>query len=111
MNDIKTDYANIHLQFEYDSPENENIVRCMANLFRTIQGTVPGNRGFGIDGECIAKPPDIAAEMITQDIFEKTEFFMPEVAITDSSYEVTDEKINLYLKIGKEAQDGDDTED
>lgn len=111
MNDIKTDYADIHLRFEYDSPENENILRCMTNLLRTIQGTVPGNRAFGIDGECISKPPEIAAEMIIQDIFEKTELFMQEVAITDSSYEVAEAKIDLYLKIGREEEDGYDTED
>ena len=70
-----------------ETEEYEDIIRCLNNLYRTIAGTMPGDRDFGIS---IAPLDDVGEEMeptYTLEIMEKTPRYEPRVDVSEVKYE------------------------
>lgn len=69
-------------------PENVliEIIQNIKTILTTLQGTVPLDRDFGIDGTLIDKPLTVAKPLIVKDIKEKIEQYEPRAKFVSISW-------------------------
>lgn len=69
-------------------PENVliEIIQNVKTILTTLQGTVPLDRDFGIDGTLIDKPLTVAKPLIVKDIKEKIEQYEPRAKFVSISW-------------------------
>ena len=46
---------NVSIRFNYDTPEKEDILRCLITLYSTREGSQPLDRNFGLNWDFIDK--------------------------------------------------------
>ena len=73
-------------------PENVliEIIQNIKTILTTLQGTVPLDRDFGIDGTLIDKPLTVAKPLIVKDIKEKIEQYEPRAKFVSISWSRND---------------------
>ncbi|MDY3739384.1 MAG: hypothetical protein SO022_02860 [Selenomonadaceae bacterium] len=73
-------------------PENVliEIIQNIKTILTTLQGTVPLDRDFGIDGTLIDKPLTVAKPLIVKDIKEKIEQYEPRAKFVSISWSGND---------------------
>lgn len=52
-------------------------------LFGTPEGTIPGDRSFGLSTDYVDNPLPVAENLLALDIYEKVETYEPRVAVKD----------------------------
>lgn len=73
-------------------------IRC---LLATVEGTIPGDRTFGINQEYIEAPRPIAENLLALDVTEKVERYEPRAIITDITYGTEEDgQLQAFLTIG-----------
>lgn len=72
----------IQIDAAFSDDELADIKRCLALLYATPAGTMPGNRAFGIDRSALGRPPDVARNLLTAEIIKKTALFEPRVSVS-----------------------------
>lgn len=50
-------------------------------LIGSVEGTIPGSRGFGITRDALSQPTPIARNMISMDITKKVDIYIPEIDV------------------------------
>ena len=54
--------VDVEIRFDYDSPEAEDIRRCLNTLYSTREGSQPLDRDFGLDWGFVDKPLPVAQQ-------------------------------------------------
>ncbi|BBF42013.1 hypothetical protein lbkm_0695 [Lachnospiraceae bacterium KM106-2] len=79
-------FNEVTLEYDFDSEEIEDILNCLYTLYTTKEGTVPLMRDFGLSTECVDMPIDVAQNLYSLDVIEKTEKFEPRVQVEDVDF-------------------------
>ena len=61
----------------------ERIDEELKALILSPEGTIPGNRNFGLAGEFLSRPPNEAVNILAMELEEKVEAFIPEITIAN----------------------------
>lgn len=70
-------------------------------LCSTIAGTVPLDREFGIDATCLSQSAEVAEALLSVEIMEKVEKYIPELVVNSVDFEyTTDGKLTPIISIG-----------
>lgn len=70
-------------------------------LCSTIAGTVPLDREFGIDATCLSQSAEVAEVLLSVEIMEKVEKYIPELVVNSVDFEyTTDGKLTPIISIG-----------
>ena len=74
--------------------KREKIIQGIKTLVSTPIGSVPLDRGFGIDFSFIDKPADIAKQLFTSQFYDKLNKYFPEIKI--ESIEFIEKEQSIY---------------
>ena len=80
-------------------------------LIVSLEGTLPGSRGFGLSGNAADMPPEEARNMFLSELDEKVEQFIPGISIADVEFGMGDsgvEALRIYVEQDDEEEEGDD---
>ncbi len=92
---------------DYQDSGRDRIRKKINNLLRTIEGTYPMNRSYGIRSDILDAPLPVAKVMLAEDIYAKSEQYIREIVVTDVRFR-TDGNDILYPVIYAEfAEDGE----
>ena len=70
-------------------------------LCSTIAGTIPLDRDFGIDSACLSKPPDVATALLSVEIMEKVEKYIPQLIVNSVEFSSSDDgTLTPIIKVG-----------
>lgn len=86
----------------------------ISTLCSTIAGTIPLDRDFGIDSACLSKPPDVATALLSVEIMEKVEKYIPQLIVNSVEFSsVDDGTLTPIIKVGynEDYAAEEDTED
>lgn len=67
--------------------EQDNVERNVRTLFDTREGTMPGNRDFGLNWDCLDSLPEVAESLFFAEVIEKIERYEPRVMVESITYE------------------------
>ncbi len=77
---------NVEIQFDYDGPEREDILRCLNTLYSTREGSQPLDRNFGLNWEFIDKPLPVAQQEYSFEVIKKTREYEARVQVQEVKY-------------------------
>lgn len=83
-------------------------------LCSTIAGTVPLDREFGIDAACLSQSAEVAEALLSVEIMEKVEKYIPKLVVNSVDFEyTTDGKLTPIISVGynDEVEDEEAEED
>lgn len=70
-------------------------------LCSTIAGTVPLDREFGIDATCLSQSAEVAEALLSVEIMEKVEKYIPELVVNSVDFEYTTSgKLTPIISVG-----------
>lgn len=94
---------NIKVDFTTDSSIDTEILISIQTLCSTYEGTIPLDRRVGLDSSVISESIDISKEIITADIFDKVEKYIPEVEVIEVSFKDGEDisMLNVLIKLGR----------
>lgn len=94
---------NIKVDFTIDSSIDTELLISIQTLCSTYEGTIPLDRRVGLDSSVISESIDIAKEIITADIFDKVEKYIPEVEVIEVSFKEGEDisMLNVLIKLGR----------
>lgn len=92
---------NIKVDFTIDSSIDTELLMSIQTLCSTYAGTIPLDRRVGLDSSVISESIDISKEIITADIFDKVEKYIPEVEVIEVSFKEGEDisMINVLIKL------------
>ena len=67
--------------------EYENILHCLSVLYGTLEGTIPGDRDFGLSVNGLDDISEDMESIYTLEIMEKTDRYEPRVSVSEVAYE------------------------
>ncbi|RDY26745.1 hypothetical protein [Lachnotalea glycerini] len=80
------DTSSFDLNFNYQSPEIEDIKRCLVTLYSTKAGQQPLDREFGLACDFISAPIDVCKNLYALEVIEKTERYEKRAQVADVTY-------------------------
>ena len=94
---------NIKVDFTTDSSIDTELLMSIQTLCSTYEGTIPLDRRVGLDSSVISESIDISKEVITADIFDKVEKYIPEVEVIEVSFKEGEDisMLNVLIKLGR----------
>ena len=94
---------NIKVDFTIDSSIDTELLISIQTLGSTYEGTIPLDRRVGLDPSVISESIDISKEIITADIFDKVEKYIPEVEVIEVSFKEGEDisMLNVLIKLGR----------
>ena len=94
---------NIKVDFTTDSSIDTELLMSIQTLCSTYEGTIPLDRRIGLDSSVISESIDISKEIITADIFDKVEKYIPEVEVIEVSFKEGEDisMLNVLIKLGR----------
>lgn len=94
---------NIKVDFTIDSRIDSELLISIQTLCSTYEGTIPLDRRVGLDSSVISESIDISKEVITADIFDKIEKYIPEVEVIEISFKEGEDisMLNVLIKLGR----------
>ena len=94
---------NIKVDFTTDSSIDTELLISIQTLCSTYEGTIPLDRRVGLDSSVISESIDISKEIITADIFDKVEKYIPEVEVIEVSFKEGEDIsiLNVLIKLGR----------
>ena len=94
---------NIKVDFTTDSSIDTELLISLQTLCSTYEGTIPLDRRVGLDSSVISESIDISKEIITADIFDKVEKYIPEVEVIEVSFKEGEDisMLNVLIKLGR----------
>ena len=87
----------------------DRIDSTLRSLIASIEGTIPGSRGFGLTGNASDFTPEEARNELLMELDEKVEKYLPEIVIEDAAFEDVGEGAAL-LTVTIAANDEEDEE-
>ena len=91
--------ATIKASGDIDYEELETYDEQLQCLISTVEGTLPGSRGFGLDPDIADKTPDDALNLFAMDLQEKVEKFIPGIGIANVSGKMNDSSLETQIYI------------
>ena len=91
--------ATIKASGDIDYEELEAYDEQLQCLISTVEGTLPGSRGFGLDPDIKDKTPDDALNLFAMDLQEKVEKFIPGIGIANVSGKMNDSSLETQIYI------------
>ena len=79
--------------------ERENILKNLHTLFATRAGSVGMDRDFGLDWECVDRPPEIAKALMEAEIVTKAATYVPEARIEQITWSGDGENLAGKVKV------------
>jgi len=71
-------------------------------LIISVEGTIPGSRGFGIPLGTLSKPQPVVVNSLVAELAEKVDEFIPGIRVISATAEGTpDGDMDLTVKIGR----------
>ena len=94
---------NIKVDFTTDSSIDTELLMSIQTLCSTYEGTIPLDRRVGLDSSVISESIDISKEIITADVFDKVEKYIPEVEVIEVSFKEGEDisMLNVLIKLGR----------
>lgn len=94
---------NIKVDFTTDSSIDTELLTSIRTLCSTYEGTIPLDRRVGLDLSVISESIDISKEIITADIFDKVEKYIPEVEVIEVSFKEGEDisMLDVLIKLGR----------
>ncbi|AYB00205.1 hypothetical protein [Lachnoanaerobaculum umeaense] len=94
---------NIKVDFTTDSSIDTELLTSIRTLCSTYEGTIPLDRRVGLDSSVISESIDISKEIITADIFDKVEKYIPEVEVIEVSFKEGEDisMLDVLIKLGR----------
>ncbi len=94
---------NIKVDFTTDSSIDTELLMSIQTLCSTYEGTIPLDRRVGLDSSVISESIDFSKEIITADIFDKVEKYIPEVEVIEVSFKEGEDisMLNVLIKLGR----------
>lgn len=86
------------ITFEYAENNVAYVHRCLSALLTTVEGTCPGDRGFGMDFEYISLPPNEAKNLFVIDLNEKLKEFVPGIVVDHIAFSTDGPKLKAHIK-------------
>lgn len=77
----------VKIRFNYDSPETDDILRCLEMLYSTREGSQPLDRNFGLNWGFVDKPLPVAKQEYAFEVIKKTREYETRVKVQEVSYE------------------------
>ncbi len=101
------------LEFDYEGTgDMDRYLRRLNALLRTVSGTCPGARDFGLSGEFQDTPPAVAQTAYSVEVYEKVEKYIPEVEILEITFVWDDSTMRPRIVLGiNEDYDEEDQEE
>lgn len=65
----------------------DELRKNITTLFGTPEGTVPGDRHFGINTEFVGKPGPVVQNLLSLEIIEKVNEYEPRLAVKNITFE------------------------
>ena len=90
---------------DMNAEEIEGYNTQLQSLVATIEGTLPGNRGFGISPDILDNAPKETLNMLALDLQEKAEKYIPEIEIVGVDGESDEGTLNTQIYIGRRESD------
>ena len=87
----------------------DRIDSTLRSLIASIEGTIPGSRGFGLTGSTTDFAPEVARNELLMELDEKVEKYRPEIVIEEAAFEDVGEGATL-LTVTVAANDEEDEE-
>ena len=95
------DLATIRASGDIDYEELEGYDEQLQCLISTMEGTLPGSRGFGLDPDILDQTPEDALNLFAMDLQEKVEKFIPGIGIANVTGQMGDEsslETQIYIE-------------
>lgn len=91
----------IKVDFMIDSSIDTELLTSIQTLCSTYEGTISLDRRVGLDSSVISESIDISKEIITADIFDKVEKYIPEVEVIEVSFKEGEDisMLNVLIKL------------
>lgn len=75
-------------------------------LIASIEGTIPGSRGFGLTGNTTDFAPEEARNELLMELDEKVDEFLPEIVIEDAEFvDAGEGSVLLTIAVGANEED------
>ena len=92
------------IQFDFASPEVEDIRRCLHALYSTAAGTQPLDRDFGLAIDFLDYPAAICKNQYALEVIAKTEKYEPRCKVLEVTYADSPmEQLLPTIRIGRRA--------
>ena len=85
------DVGNIEIRFDYESPKDADISRCLMMLYTTKEGSQPLDREFGLKWDFIDKPLPVAKQEYAFEVIRKTRKYETRVRVKEVTYQFDEE--------------------
>ena len=97
---VLTDRIKIESLDDMSASEIQQIDIRLRTLLLCLVGTIPGSRDFGMEGDYLDDPIDIAANGLASALQEKVDIFIPEISVesVDISYDLNG-KLETTIRI------------
>lgn len=82
--------------------EEERLRQEIELLLSTRAGSVPIDRDYGIDWQCLDAPPEVGESLFYQELLQKTEKYVPDIRIKGVDFVHNQEKGEMAVKINCE---------
>lgn len=89
---------------DVDTQKSE-VERLLTALYSSIEGTYPMNRAYGLSQEALDYPLPIAQTMLAEEIYNKTEIYVPQCNIESVDFQYDEENDAIIPLISFEIED------
>lgn len=80
------------LSFDYEKATDiEKYERQIKTLLKTVEGTCPGDRAFGLSNEYQDEPPEVAKVSLSLEIYNKMEEYIPRLEVLEIDFSFGEE--------------------
>lgn len=83
------------MPIDFGANGREEILQNVNMIASTIQRTVPLDRDFGIDGQAVDRPPDVAKALYAASVIMALSTYEPRVIVEQVTFEPQDEPHKL----------------
>lgn len=101
------DTSGIQLDFDYNSPEIEDIRRCLTTLYTTHEGEQPLDRSFGLNADFLSEPMPVAQSKFALEVVRKTAIYEPRVRVKEVTYTQDETEGRIIPKVHLAKGEGD----
>ena len=84
---MSLDLSSVTFETNFDSPEKDDIIRCLTMLILTSAGTCPLYRDFGISIDTISLPFEVALSTYTVEVMEKAAKYEKRAIVREITFE------------------------
>lgn len=96
---IEINFFNFMLEYTFSGDWLAALDREVALLLSTREGTMPLDRGFGLNMDFLDMPQEVAKSLYTAEVTQKIPFFIPTVRVQKVTWSHADGKLSPKVVI------------